>query len=349
MRAAVISHYHQPWELRGLPDPRPGRGQVLLRVAACGMCGTDLHLHHGIFALPTPLVAGHEVVGEVVELGPGVTELAVGDRVGVHWHQRGCGRCGACHAGEEAACELPHSWMNLGGGYAELTVAWACGCMRLPDGVDPAAAAPMFCAGHAVLSGLRSAHPRPGERIAVLGVGGLGHIALQISQALGFATLALTGQESKAAELRRLGADEVLVVGEEPGPALAAAGGADVVLSTTDSGRQVRSVLEALQPGGRLVDMGVTDGPTGRWCMAPGRWLHASLRRHADEPANLLTDNWLADDGSIWERQHVAQALQLVAAGKVRPVIETYPLAEVNAARERLAGHQVRYSAVLLN
>jgi D-arabinose 1-dehydrogenase-like Zn-dependent alcohol dehydrogenase len=207
----------------------------------------------------------------------------------------------------------------------------------------------MFCADHAVLSGLRSAHPRPGERIAVLGVGGLGHLAVQLSRALGFTTLALTGQPDKAPELRRLGADEVVVVGEEPGPALAAAGGADVVLSTTDSGRQVRSVLEALQPGGRLVDMGVTDGPTGRWCMAPGRWLHASLRRRSEEPASLLTDNWLADDGSVWEREHVAQALRLVAAGKVKPAIETYRLAEVNAVRERLAARQVRFSAVLLH
>jgi len=172
---------------------------------------------------------------------------------------------------------------------------------------------------------------------------------VQLSRALGFETLALTGQASKMAELKGLGADEVLLVGEEPGQALAAAGGADVVLSTTNSGRQVRSVLEALRPGGRLVDMGVSEGPTGRWCMAPGRRLHASLRRRPDEPASLLTENWLPGDGSPAEREHVAQALLLVAEGKVKPVVETHSLAEVNAVRERLAAGQVRYSAVMVH
>ena len=142
MRAAVITTYNKPWEVKQVPDPRPQPGQVLIRIHASGMCGTDLHVHHGMFPLPTPLVAGHEPVGEIVEVGAGVTDLAVGDRVGVHWNQKGCGRCAACLSGLERACAQAQSWMNLGGGNAELMLAWASGCTLLPEGLDYALAAP---------------------------------------------------------------------------------------------------------------------------------------------------------------------------------------------------------------
>lgn len=331
MRAAVIARFDQPWELQQLPDPRPQPGQVLIRVRASGMCGTDLHVHHGLFPLQPPIVAGHEPVGDVVELGAGVTRLRVGDRVGVHWNQAGCGRCAACQSGREGGCAEAQTWMHLGGGNSELMLAWASGCTLLPDGLDAATAAPIFCAGYTVMSGLRNADPRPGERVAVLGLGGLGHLALQFSHALGLATFAITGQAGKAAELRAMGADEVLIGGDDPGRALAAAGGADVILSTTNSARQVASAFRALRPGGRLVNMGVTDGPIAVDVMA------------------LMMGQRQLRGSSQDERSDLYEALQLVAAGKVRPAIETYPLAQANAVRERLAAGKVRYRAVLLH
>jgi D-arabinose 1-dehydrogenase-like Zn-dependent alcohol dehydrogenase len=277
-------------------------------------------------------VAGHEPAGEIVEVGAGVTHLRAGDRVGVHWNQKGCGRCAMCQSGREAGCPQSQSWMHLGGGNSELMLAWASGCTLLPEGLDYAAAAPIFCAGYTVMSGLRNADPKPGERVAVLGLGGLGHLALQFSHALGLTTFALTGQAGKKEELRKMGADEVLVAGDDPGKALSDAGGADVILSTTNSSKQVGSAFRALRPGGRLVNMGVTtDGPI------------------AVEPMTLMMGQRQLRGSSQDERGDLHEALQLVASGKVKPVLEAYPLAEANAVRERLAAGKVRYRAVLLH
>ena len=349
MRAAVISHFNQPWELRQLPDPRPAAGQVLIRVRASGLCGTDLHVHGGLFPVPVPLVAGHEPVGEIVELGAGVSGFGVGDRVGVRWVQKGCGDCAACQGGRERDCPRVQSWMNLGGANSELMVAWAAGCFLLPAGLDDPSAASILCAGPAILAALRGASPKQGERVAVLGVGGLGHLALQICRWRGLRTLALTGQGDKAEALGRMGADEVIVTGEDPGRDLARSGGADVVLSTTNSGKQVTSALGSLRPGGRLVNLGLTEGPTGRRCIAPERVLRSSLLEQPIDPMSLALGQRPLPASSKEEREDLAQALGLAASGQVKPVVETYPLEQVNTARDRLAAGKVRYRAVLLH
>jgi D-arabinose 1-dehydrogenase-like Zn-dependent alcohol dehydrogenase len=330
MRAAVITKYNADWELKTLPDPRPSAGQVLIRIRASGMCGTDLHVHRGVFGLPLPIVAGHEPVGEIVELGPGVTDLKVGDRVGVHWSQKGCGRCPTCQAGDQQHCAQAQSWMHIGGGNSELMLAWASGCTLLPEGLDYDSAAPIFCAGYTVMSGLRNATPKPGERVAVLGLGGLGHLALQFARAVGLETWALTGQADKAKELAAMGASEVLVVGDNPGKAMTDAGGFDIVLSTTNSSKQISSALGGLRQNGRLVNMGVaTDGPITVDAMA------------------LLHGQRQLRGSSQDERSDLTEALALVAAGKAKPLLETYPITKINEVRERLVQGKVRYRAVL--
>jgi 2-desacetyl-2-hydroxyethyl bacteriochlorophyllide A dehydrogenase len=332
MRAAVISKFNQPWELTTLPDPKPQPGQVLIRVRASGMCGTDVHVHHGMFPLPMPIVAGHEPVGEVVELGAGVTDFRVGDRVGTFWNQKGCGRCAACQSGHQGRCAKAQTWMHLGGGNSELMLAWASGCALLPDGLDYAAAAPIFCAGYTVMSGLRNADPKPGERVAILGVGGLGHMALQFAKAVGLETVAVTGQSNKKAELTAMGADHVLTATpEETGKALSDAGGVDVILATTNSAKQVSSAIAGLHFGGRLVNMGLNDGPiqVDPWTLMGGQ---RQLRGSTQD-----------------ERSDLFEALELVAKGKVKPAIETYPLNDVNKAFARLESGKVRYRAVLMH
>jgi D-arabinose 1-dehydrogenase-like Zn-dependent alcohol dehydrogenase len=329
MRAAVINEFNKPWSVQEMPDPRPGPGQVVIRVRASGMCGTDLHAHRGIFPLKPPVVAGHEPTGDIVELGPGVVDLTVGDRVGVFWHQKGCGRCAVCQSGMPGGCANAQTWMNLGGGNSELMVAWASGCGLLPEGVSYEAAAPIFCAGYTVMSGLRNADPRPGERVAVLGVGGLGHLALQFAKAVGLETVAITGQADKKAELKGLGADDVLVARDDPGKALTEAGGADVILSTTNSARQVSSAFAGLRPGGRFVNMGLTDGPI------------------SVDPMVLMFGQRQLRGSSQDERRDLFEALTLVALGKVKPTIEAYPLERANEVRERLEAGKVRYRAVL--
>ena len=328
MRAAVIETFNQPWQVRELPDPKPGPGQVVIKVHASGMCYTDIHAHHGMFPLKPPFVAGHEPAGTIVEVGAGVTDLRVGDRVGVFWAQKGCGRCAACQAGR-GGCPEAQSWMHLGGSNSELMLAWASGCALIPDGVSFEAAAPIFCAGYTTMSGLRNADPRPGERVAVLGLGGLGHLALQFAKAVGLETIAITGQENKRRELTELGADEVIVAGDDPGKALLEAGGADIVLSTTNSAKQVSSAFTGLRRNGRLINMGVPDAPI------------------SIDPFGLLMSQRQLRGSSQDERSDLYEALQLVAKGKVKPVVETYPLARINEVRERLESGKVRYRAVI--
>lgn len=328
MRAAVITQFNRPWELKTLPDPEPRDGQVVLKMRASGMCGTDIHVHRGFLPVKPPIVAGHEPVGEVVAVGRGVDALKVGDVVGVCWAQRGCGRCRHCLEKRPGYCAEQQSWMNLGGGNAEYMVAWAEGCTLVPSGVSAEEAAPIFCAGYTVFSGLRNAAPRPGERVAVVGIGGLGHLAIQFARALGLEVVAVTGTESKKKEATELGASEVVVAGSDAGKALAAIGGADVVLSTSNSAEHAGQALAALRPEGRLVLMGVT----------------APLTLN---PMEFMLKQCRVIGSTQNERRDLVEALELVAAKKVKPVIETYPFEKFNDVRERLATGKVRYRAVL--
>ncbi len=329
MRAAVIEKFNAPWVVKDLADPKPGPGQVVIRVHSSGMCYTDLHAHHGVFPLKPPFVAGHEPAGVVAELGAGVTDLKVGDRVGVFWNQKGDGRCDVCQSGHPSGCAHEQTWMNLGGSNSELMLAWASGCALIPDGASFEAAAPIFCAGYTTMSGLRNADPKPGERVAVLGVGGLGHLALQFAHALGLETVALTGQANKKKELIELGADEVLLAGDDPGQALRDAGGVDIILSTTNSAKQVAQAFSGLRAGGRFINMGVPDGPI------------------QIDPMVLMFGQRQLRGSSQDERSDLFEALQLTARGKVKPVLETYPLDRINDARERLETGKVRYRAVI--
>jgi D-arabinose 1-dehydrogenase-like Zn-dependent alcohol dehydrogenase len=315
-----------------MPDPRPGPGQVVIRVRASGICGTDLHAHHGTLGAKLPCVPGHEPAGEIVELGAGVTDLRVGDRVGVFWSQKGCGRCGSCQSGWPWRCPNAESWMKLGGGDSELMLAWASGCALLPDGLSFEAAAPLFCAGYTVMSGLRNADLKPGERVAVLGLGGLGHMGLQLSKAIGLETFAITGQADKKAELIGFGADEVLVAGAgaDIGAVLRDAGGADVILSTTNSGKQITAAFGGLRTGGRFVNLGVPDGPALEIGTHALMWGGRQLRGSSQD-----------------ERSDLYEALMFAAAGKLKPKIELYPLERVNEALARLIAGKMRYRAVL--
>ena len=331
MRAAVITQFKSPWELKQVADPKPNPGQVLIRIEACGMCGTDLHVHNGLLPLTPPIIAGHEPVGKIVEVGAGVHGFKVGDRVGVSWLQKGCGHCRFCREKRSVYCPEQQTWMHVGGGNAELMIAWADGCTLVPEGLRPEEAAPVFCAGYTVFSGLRNASPRPGDRVAVLGLGGLGHLALQYAKAVGLETIAVTGSEGKRKELTEMGADHVVVAGDDAGKALLAIGGADVVLSTTNSPAQVAQAFTGLRPEGRLVNMGLTQGPIV-----------------IGDLMGLILQQKQIMGSTQDDRRDLVEALDLVACGKVRPRVEVYPLDRVNEVRDRLAAGKVRYRAVFV-
>ena len=221
--------------------------------------------------------------------------------------------------------------MHIGGGNSELMLAWASGCALIPDGLSFELAAPLFCGGYTVMSGLRNGDPKPGERVAVLGIGGLGHLALQLAKAVGLETVAdhrPGRQEGGAGRVRAR--TRWWWRATTPGAALRDAGGADVILSTTNSAKQIAAAFAGLRPQGRLVNMGVPDGP-------------------------LMIEPRDADVGTApAARQHAGRARPIstrrcrsTAAGKVKPKIELYPLARVNEVRERLDAGKVRYRAVL--
>jgi len=326
MKAVVVPAANARWEVKEIPTPEPGPNQVLIKIKASGLCYTDVHITHGVIPTQFPRTLGHEPVGEIAGLGPGVTTRRVGDKVGVPWVQASCGRCEWCLRGQKMFC--PNSigtGVGTQGSHAEYMVAFADATVLLPDGISYEQAAPIFCAGYTVYSGFRLAEPKPTDRVAVVGVGGLGHLGLQYSKATGHHTTAVTHSKDKEKQLRELGADAVVA----DGAALQKAGGADVILATGNSFDAVTDAIQALRPDGRLVLMGVGGGalsvPTSiMWIR--GRILGSSQ----NDPA------------------HLYEALQLVASGKVKVVTETYPLDDVVRAYDRVAEGKVRYRAVVI-
>jgi len=328
MRAAVLERVGRvAWRRR--PIPTPGPGQVVLRVQSCGLCGTDVLLWRGALGAPLPLVLGHEPVGVVEALGEGVEGLATGDRVGVPWAQAGCGRCARCEAGHWRFCPELITWMRLGGGDADFVLADARGCVPIPASLDPTQVSPLLCAGYTVFSGLERAAIGPGERVAVLGLGGLGHLAVQLAALRGAEVVALTTNPTKAPDASALGAHEVFV-GDDPLTALARAGGADVLLVTA-SAVDVPAAVRALRPEGRLLLAGVGGGPGP--ALPPSALIEMGARLVGVLPG---------------PRDELAALLSLAAEGRVRPWVERYPLGQLRRVLHRLEDRRVRYRAVLV-
>jgi alcohol dehydrogenase len=326
MRAAVVTAINGPWEVKDVPRPEPGPNQVLVKMHASGVCYTDVHQTLGHIPGAFPRILGHEPVGEVVAVAPDVTSRKVGDRVGVPWIQATCGRCEWCARGRKMFCAGQKSTgMDLQGGHAEYMPMYADATFLIPDGVAYDQAAPIFCAGYTVWSGLRWARPQPHERIAVLGIGGLGHLAVQYAIAAGFDTIAISHSPDKDKLIRELGADEIV----RDGKGLAAAGGADIVLSTTNSTKAMVDSLQGLRPDGRIVTMGADAEPISLSIM------------------ELLTKRIQVIGSQQNGPEYLYEALDFVAKGKVKTIAETYSLAEAPKAYQRVAEGKARFRAVL--
>lgn len=326
MKAAVVPAVRARWEVKEIPTPEPGPNEVLIRIRASGLCYTDVHITHGAIPTQFPRTLGHEPVGEIAAVGPGVTMRRVGDRVGVPWVQASCGRCEWCLRGQRMFCpEQIGTGVGTQGSHAEYMLAWADATVLLPEGLAYEQAAPIFCAGYTVWSGFRLAEPRPTDRVAVVGVGGLGHLALQYAKATGHYTIAVTHSKDKEAQLRELGADAVV----SDGASLQKAGGADVILATSNSFDAVTDTIQALRPDGRLVLMGVEGKPLS-------------------VPTSIMWVRGRIIGSSQNDPAHLYEALQLVASGKVRVVTETYRLDEIGRAYDRVAEGKVRYRAVVV-
>ncbi len=210
MKAALVRTFGQPLEITEVAVPEPAPGQILVKIAASGVCHTDLHAADGDWPVkPTPpFIPGHEAVGHVAALGSGVTGIKEGDRVGVPWLHTACGHCQYCTSGWETLCEAQqNTGYSVDGGFAEYSLADPAFVGRLPDSLEFGAAAPVLCAGVTVYKGLKESEVRPGEWVAISGIGGLGHMAVQYAKAMGMHVAAVDVRQEKLDLARQLGAD----------------------------------------------------------------------------------------------------------------------------------------------
>lgn len=265
MKAAVLRKIGARLVLENLPVPEPKRGEVLIKVAACGVCHSDLHAVDGDWTPPPalPLIPGHEVAGHVAALGSGVDDLKVGDAVGVPWMFSACGACEFCHAGMETICKRGEATgYSKPGGYAEYMTAPADFVARLDKTANLYELAPILCAGVTTYRGLKRTGARPGQWMAVIGIGGLGHIAVQYARAMGLRVAAVDVSNDKLKLAKRLGAELLVDAAKEDAPAAVQKkiGGAHGAIVTAISPRAFEQAIGMLRPAGTVCYIGLPGG-----------------------------------------------------------------------------------------
>ena len=323
MKAAVVTSFTQPLTIEDRPVPAPGSGQVLVRIESSGLCHTDIHAAHGDWPVkPTPpFVPGHEGVGVIQALGTGVTARAVGDRVALPWLGHACGHCDYCVRGWETLCEQQqNTGYSIDGGFAEYAVADAEYTVPVPEGVSPHDAAPLTCAGVTTYKAIKVADIRPTERVAVFGIGGLGHLAVQYAHIVGGTVIAVDIEESKLDMARELGADHVVNAAEtDPVAAIEALGGADVAVVLAVLPSVFESAFASLRRGGRLVCVGLPPESEGPMKL----------------PIFPTVLKGISVIGSIvGTREDLVEVFELHARGRTRVIAESRKLDDVNQAME---------------
>jgi propanol-preferring alcohol dehydrogenase len=257
MKAAVVTDFHAPLQIQDVPIPDPGPDEVLVRIEASGLCHTDIHAAHGDWPVKPapPFIPGHEGIGHVERIGSAVTNRSVGDRVAIAWLGYACGHCRYCVGGWETLCESQHnSGYSVNGAFAEYAVVRAGFASPVPDSISSRDAAPLTCAGVTTYKAIKVARVAPAEMVAVFGVGGLGHLALQYARIAGAFVVGVDIEDSKLAMATELGADHVVNAREtDPVQAIQALGGADVAVALAASPESFDQAYRSLRRGGRLV------------------------------------------------------------------------------------------------
>jgi propanol-preferring alcohol dehydrogenase len=260
MKAAVVPELGAMLEIRDVAVPKPAPGQVLVKIEASGLCHTDIHAARGDWPVKPkmPLIPGHEGVGTVVAVGEGESTVAVGERVALPWLAHACGRCRYCVGGWESYCPSPtYMGYTVDGAYAEFALGYASHVVRVPDAVSAMEAAPITCAGVTTYKALKVARPQPGETAMIVGVGGLGHLALQYAGIFGTRTVAVDVEDEKLQLAKDLGADEVVDARGDQRAQTDALGGVDVAVVTVPSPIAMSAAHASLNPNGRLVLVGL--------------------------------------------------------------------------------------------
>jgi propanol-preferring alcohol dehydrogenase len=328
MHAAVATRFTEPLTIEDRAIPTPGPGQVLIRLEACGLCHTDIHAVRGDWPVKPglPFVPGHEGVGIVERLGEGVTTRTIGQRVALPWLGHACGECRYCIDGRENLCESQHNTgYSFDGGYAEYALADAKFATPVPDRIPPLEAAPLTCAGVTTYAAVKAAHVVPGERVAVFGIGGLGHLAVQYARLVGAQAIAVDVRRDKLDLALELGADHAINAAEvDPVEAIAELGGADVTIVLAVDPVVFDQAFRALNRGGRM--------------------LLVSLPAEGvlTVPISDTVLKGISIIGSIvGTRQDLVEVFALHAAGRTRVVAEERELRDVNQAMKEVVSGAV--------
>jgi D-arabinose 1-dehydrogenase-like Zn-dependent alcohol dehydrogenase len=332
MKAVQVAQGGGPLELVERDVPEPGAGEVLVKVQACGICHSDSLTKEGLWpGLQFPRVPGHEIAGVIEKTGAGVEGWSVGQRVGVGWHGGHCGHCERCRHGDFVLCQnalVPG--ISYDGGYAEYMIAPQEALARMPDDLADVDAAPLLCAGITTFNALRKSGARAGDVVAVLGIGGLGHLGVQFARQMGFVTVAIARGQDKAPLAKQLGAHHYIdSEAQNVAEALQKLGGARVILATATSGKAMSAVIGGLGVDGKLIMVGISD-----------------------EPVEVPITQFIMGRNSVqgWPSGTAAdstETLAFSALSGVKPMIEEYPLARAAEAYDRMMSGKARFRVVL--
>jgi propanol-preferring alcohol dehydrogenase len=335
MRAAVVREFGRPLVIEEAPVPEPGPGQIQVKIAACGVCHTDLHAIDGDwpFKPEPPFIPGHEGAGVVSALGAGVTTVKEGDRVGVPWLHTACGLCEHCLGGKETLCRTQETTgYTVNGAFAEYVLADPGYVGRLPDGMSFVDAAPVLCAGLTVYKGLKVTDTKPGDWVVIVGVGGLGHMAVQYARAMGRRVVAVDVDDAKLGLAQRLGASLTFNprTSENVGKAIRKTiGGGHGVVVTAVSPKAFEDALGMVRRGGTMVLNG----------MPPGDFALPII--------NVVSNGITLRGSSVGTRLDLAEALELAGQGLVRPTVATSRLEDVNDVFDRMRKGAIEGRVVL--
>ena len=325
MKAAVLHEFKKPLAIEEVPRPALGPNDILIEVEACGVCHSDLHLADGDWKqfaglVKKPLILGHEIAGRVAEKGTAVQHLRVGDRVGVPWIHWTCAECEFCREGNENLCSKQMiTGATVNGGYAEFVKAPASHVTKIPTNLSSREVAPLFCAGVTVYRALKHSTILPGQRLAVFGVGGLGHLAVQIGRSFGAEVTAIDVSEEKLALAKSLGAPTTLnAASSDVVKQLRAKGGVHIAIVTSAAKAAYETAFYGLRPSGTLLVVGLPADDVG---FPPIMMAAKEVHIHAT---------------AVGTRKDLEEVLSMASAGKVRCQVTCRPLAQVNEVLEEL-------------
>jgi propanol-preferring alcohol dehydrogenase len=331
MKAVQISKANGPFEVVERDIPEPGDGELRIKVEACGICHSDAFVKAGAFpGLVLPRIPGHEIAGRVDAVGANVGSWKKGDRIGVGWHGGHCFECNACRKGLWLNCEKARvTGISFDGGYAEYAVVPHIAAARIPDQLDAADAGPLLCAGVTTYNALRNSGARPGDTVAVQGIGGLGHLGIQYAARMGFRTIAISSGPEKEELARQLGAHEYVDTKKvKASEGLQKLGGADLVLATAPYADAIASTVDGLKPRGKLLIVAAPFEP-----LAVSAFSLLSGKTIAGWPSGSSIDS--------------EEAMAFSALTNVRPRIEKFKLDQAEEAFAKVMSNKVRFRAVL--